>query len=71
MFVSDDIISCPRFFNTKKQRNSNLNSINNSKRRKIILSSRNKTGTVDTVIQKITDEYGMLEDITIESAITV
>ena len=28
-------------------------------------------GPVDTVIQEIIDEYGMLKDITIESAITV
>ena len=71
MFVSDDIISRPRFFNPRKTRNKNLTSRNKSKRRKLILTSINKTGPVDTVIQEITNKYGMLEDTTIESANTV
>ena len=35
--------------------------------RKLLPTRRKKTGPVDTVIQEITDEDGMLEDITIES----
>ena len=60
MFVSDDIIYRPIFFNPRKPSNKNLNSINNSKSKNILLPRRNDTGTVDTVIQEITDEDGML-----------
>ena len=66
MFVLDDIISRPRFFNPRKPRNKKSTSRKKSKRREIILPRRKKTGPVDTVIQEITDEDGMLEDITIE-----
>ena len=71
MFVSDDIIYCPRLFNPRKPRNKKSTSRNKSKRCKLILPRRNKTFPFDTVIQEITDEDGMLEDITIESASTV
>ena len=71
MFVSADIISCPSFFNPRKPRNKNLTSRNKSKRRKLLLTRRKKTGPVDTVIKEIADEEGMLEDITVESASTV
>ena len=63
MFVSDDIISHPKFFNTRKPRNKDLTSRKKSKRRKLLLTMRNNTGPVDTGIQEITDEYGMIEDI--------
>ena len=66
MFVSDDIISCPMFFNPRKPTNKNLTSINKSKRRKLILPRRKKMVPFDTTIQYITDEYGMIEDTTIE-----
>ena len=46
----------------------NLNSRKKSKMRKLLPTRRNKTGPVDTMVQEITDENGMLEDITIESA---
>ena len=65
MFVSDDIISCPRFFNPRKPRNKNFTSIKKSKRRKILLPRIKKMGPVDTAIQEITYEDGFLEDITI------
>ena len=71
MFVSDDIIYCPRFFNPSKPRNNKWTSIDKSNRRKLLLPSRKNTGPVDTAIQEITDEDGMLEYITIESASTV
>ena len=61
----------PRVFNPRKPRNKNLTSRKKSKRRNIILPSRKNMGSVDTVIQEITYEDGMLEDITIESASTV
>ena len=48
-----------------KPRNKNFNSINKSMRRNIIPPRIKKTGKVDTVTQEITDEDGMLEDITI------
>ena len=54
MFVSDDIISCPRFFNPRKPRNKNFTSIKKSKRRKILLPRIKKMGPVDTAIQEIT-----------------
>ena len=66
-----DIISRPRFFDPRKPSNKNLNPRNNSKSRNLLLPRRNDTGPVDTVIQEITDEDGMLADITIESASTV
>ena len=71
MFVSDYIIYRPRFFNPRQPSNKNLTSKKKSKMRKLLPTRRNKTGPVDTVIQEITDENGMLEDITIESARTV
>ena len=71
MFVSDDVISRPGFFNPRKISNNNLTSRNKSNRRKLLLPRRRNTGPVDTVIHEITDEYGMLEDITIESASTL
>ena len=71
MVVSYDIISCPRFFNTRKPRNKNLNSRKKSKRSKDLLPRRNNMGKVDSVIQEITDEDGMLKDITIESSSTL
>ena len=71
MFVSDDIISCPRFFNPRKPRNKNLTSRNKSMRRKIIIPRIKNMGPVDTAIQEITYEDGFLENITIESANTV
>ena len=58
----------PRVFNPRKPRNKNLTSRKKSKRRNIILPSRKNMGSVDTVIQEITYEYGMLQDIAIESA---
>ena len=54
MFVSDDIISCPRFFNPRKPRNKNLNPRKKSKRRKILLPRIKNMGPVDTAIQEIT-----------------
>ena len=48
------------FFNTRKPRNKNLNSRNNSKMRKIIIPRRKNRGPNDTVIQEITDEDGLL-----------
>ena len=71
MLVSDDIIYRPRYLNSRKPSNKNLTSRNKSERRKLLLPSRKKTVPVDTLIQEITDEYGMLADITIESASTV
>ena len=71
MFVSDDIISHSRFFNPKKPRNKKYTSRNKSNRRKLLLPKRKNMGPVDTLIQEITDEYGILEDITIESASTM
>ena len=59
MFVSDDIISSPIFLNPRKPKK--------SRRRKLLLPRRKNTGPVDTVIQQITDEDGMLEDITVGS----
>ena len=58
-------------FNIRKPRNKNLTSRNNSNRRKLLFPRRNNKAPVDTLIQEITDEYGMLEDFTIESASTV
>ena len=55
MFVSDDIIYCPRFFNPRKPRNKNLSSRNKSNRRNILVPSKKKAGPIDTVIQVITD----------------
>ena len=71
MFVSDDIISCPSFFNPRNPRNKTLTSRNKSMRRKIIIPRIKNMGPFDTAIQEITYEYGFLEDITIESASTV
>ena len=71
MFVSDYIIYRPRFFNPIKPRNNKWTSRDKSKRRKLLLPRRNNTGPVDTAIQEITDEDGMLEDITIEPASAV
>ena len=59
------------FLNPRTARNKSLTSINNSNIREILVHRRNMTVPVDTVIQKITDEYGMLEDITIEISSTV
>ena len=59
MFVSDYIISHPRFFNPRKPRNKKLTSRNKSTRRKILLPRRNKMVPVDNVIQEITGEDGM------------
>ena len=42
-----------------------------SKRRKVLLPRINNKGPVDTVIQEIIGEDGIVEDITIESASTV
>ena len=71
MFVSDDIIYRPRFFNPRKPSNNILTSRKNSKRRKLLIPRIKKKVPVDTVIQGITDVYCMLEDITIESDSTV
>ena len=71
MFVSDYIIYQPSFFNPRKPRNKNLNSRKKSKRSKDLLPRRNNMGKVDSVIQEITDEDGMLKDITIESSSTL
>ena len=60
MFVSYDIIYCPICFNPIKPSNTNLNSRNNSKMRKIIIPRRKNRGPNDTVIQEITDEDGLL-----------
>ena len=68
MFFSYYIISYTRFFHPGKPRNKKLASRNKSKRRNILPLRRKKMVPVDTVIQEITDEDGMLEDITIESA---
>ena len=54
-----------------KPRNKNFTSRKNSKKRKLLLPRINNTGPVDTVIQEITDEDGMLEDIKIEAVSTV
>ena len=70
-FVSRQCFPNTRFFNPSKPSNKNLTSINKSKRRNIILPRRKKTVAVDTVIQEITDEDGIIEDIAIESASTV
>ena len=71
MFFSDDIIACPRLFNPSEPSNKDFTSINKSNRGEILLTRRNIMGQVDTVIQYITDEDGIIEDITIESSITV
>ena len=60
MFVSDYIIYCPRFSNLRKPRNKNLTSRNKSKRSNLLPPRRNNTVPVDTVIQEINDEYGMI-----------
>ena len=71
MFVLDDIILLPRFFNPRKPRNENLNPRKKPKMRKLLPPRRNKMGPVDTVIQEITDEDCMIEDITIKLSSTV
>ena len=71
MFVSDDIISHSRFLNPRKPRNKKLTSRNKSNRRNLLLPKRKNMGPVDNFIQEITDEYGILDDITIESASTM
>ena len=71
LFVSDDIIYRSSFLNPMKLRNKKLTSRDNLIRGKLLLPRRKNTGSIDTVIQEITDEDGILEDITIESSSTV
>ena len=66
MFVSYDIVYPLRFLYPRKPRNKDSNSINKSKGKKLLLPRINKTVPVDTVIQEMPDEDGMLEDFTIK-----
>ena len=58
----------PKQINPRKPRNKNLTSIKKSNRRKLLLTRKKIMGPVDAVIQEIIDEYGIQEDIPIESA---
>ena len=60
MFVSDDIISFPRFLNPRKPWSKKLTSRKESKMRKILPPRIKNTDLVYTVKQEITDENGML-----------